>query len=107
MLALRAAPLIALATTWLVVGVGCGDDPRRDQSYGTDLGVGWTPPDGSMLVPRDAGPEAGDARDGAGDGAEGGAEAGTIDAPVEDAAGPDVLSAAVDSGPSDTPLSTD
>jgi hypothetical protein len=47
--------LVAIA---MVAGLACSSEDRRDQNYGTDLGVGWVPADGSAYVPRDAGPDA-------------------------------------------------
>lgn len=64
----RRSARFGLAATLLVAGLGCSSDTRRDQHYGTDLGVGWMPPDGSTYVAPDGGPDAG--RDARGDGGE-------------------------------------
>jgi hypothetical protein len=67
----------------LLLAAACSNDDRRDQNYGTDIGVGYHLPDGGALldaaVPADAptgdtsdagtgGPDAGTSGDDGGDG---------------------------------------
>jgi hypothetical protein len=79
-------PRIALAVgaTVLVSGLACSTSSKRDQFYGTDVGVNWTPPDATV---RDT---AGAHDAGVSDGAEAGADAGDA-APSADAPASDTL----------------
>jgi hypothetical protein len=48
---------LSLFATALLVAASCGSGDRRDQWYGSDVGVGWG--DGAILSRPEAGPEAG------------------------------------------------
>jgi hypothetical protein len=85
----RIARLVAVGAT-LAAGLGCSDDSKRDQFYGTDVGANWIPPDATVR-------EASVARDGGADGGEAGvdggaaADAGADAAPSADAPASDTL----------------
>jgi len=49
------ATRIALAVTLMVAGWACSNNTRKDQFYGTDVGVNWMPPDATARdAPGDA-----------------------------------------------------
>jgi hypothetical protein len=89
----RAARRIALALTLMVAGWGCSGSTRKDQFYGTDVGVNWIPADatapdaaGDARVQdassvEEAGTDAGAALDAGADALDAGASA---DAPAGD-----------------------
>jgi hypothetical protein len=58
----------AVGAALLVAGLACSTDTKRDQFYGTDVGVGWIAPDATVREARDGG-----SRDGAEAGVDGGA----------------------------------
>jgi hypothetical protein len=88
----RAVRLFTLAAALTVAGWSCSSSGKRDQFYGTDVGVGWIPGDGSALLPDAAAPSA--RLDGGADGA----------GDADDAAGADSseAGAAADAAMSDT-----
>jgi hypothetical protein len=60
----------------MVGGWACSTGERRDQYYGTDVGVGWVPGDGSALPDGGANPDARPATDAPTDMVEAGPDAG-------------------------------
>jgi hypothetical protein len=96
MLAPRAARRFILAASLMVAAGACSSKDRRDQFYGTDVGVGWdatplrdaspdapaTTGDGAVDAGTDAAVDAGEA--GAVDAPDAGADAPSLDAPVGD-----------------------
>lgn len=89
----RTVRLFALAAALTVVGWACSSGGKRDQFYGTDVGVGWVPGDGSALLPDtapaahlDAGADAsvGDAAEAGADASDGSA---AVDAAMSDTGG--------------------
>jgi hypothetical protein len=90
----RIARLAVVAATLVVAALGCSTDTKRDQFYGTDVGVGWVPPDATPreTVVRDAGTDdAGDAGDAGLDAAANAPDAGADAAPSADAPASDTL----------------
>jgi hypothetical protein len=87
----RIARLAVVAATLVVAALGCSTDTKRDQFYGTDVGVGWIPPDATLreTVVRDAG--AADAGDAGLDAAADAPDAGGDAAPSADAPASDTL----------------
>ena len=88
-----AARILAVTVALLAGGWACSSSGRRDQSYGTDLGVGWVPGDGSAVTEKldAATPDArGDASDAA-DAREAATAEAAADAPSLDAASGDTL----------------